>query len=117
MTQRDDEVKHFLDDLRSPDSSTRFAAIACLGGMRASEAVAELTRILSDPAESDLNRGRAIVALGEIGRAADSAVSTLIESYPLHLQGGDVNLFILETLRLIGTDEAVAFARKHGEGA
>jgi HEAT repeat protein len=58
---------------RANDDYVRLAAAQALGQVRAREAVPELARLVDDPAAPPILAKKAIVALGEIGRAPDPA--------------------------------------------
>jgi HEAT repeat protein len=106
MNERREQIEGFLAELQSPDAPTRFAAVACLGGLKAVEAIRFLMKVICDESEDELIRLRAVAALGEIGRPASESVETIMS----HYAEGYREIFC-EALRAIGTNEAIAFAK------
>jgi HEAT repeat protein len=108
MDARANAIAEFMNEVRSDDSSTRFAAVACLGGIKAVEAIEIITTVMCDPSEDKLIRLRAVAALGEIGPPASKVVRTVIDNYDQ-----DYCEIYYDALQAIGTEEALAFAASH----
>ena len=105
--RRREAIAEFLKEIRSPKPGIRFAAVACLGGLRAIEAVDILAAVVCDNSEDALMRFRAVAALGEIGPPAHNAVKTIIANYD-----NDYRDIICDALSKIGTNAALEFVKK-----
>jgi HEAT repeat protein len=108
MDARANAIAEFMDEVRSENFSTRFAAVACLGGIKAVEAIEIITTVLCDASEDKLIRLRAVTALGEIGPPASKAVRAVIDNYD-----EEYCEIYCDALHAIGTEEALAFAELH----